>query len=295
MSSSAAIVDTATGSDAWAPGFLWTDNPATNRVLAQVLAGEAGFPLDPVCSGPDRPTGAESLLGESLFRAPPRPFVPGWSHLTAEYMPLFGFAELARLVWGVRPAFSVQFTVQRGPAVELPAHAATEEPAAAVAATLRSDSLEPNVAAELRELSGLDAGALAEIFGVSRTAYQNWIGGAQPHRARRERLHMLKPLFREAARRLGSRSAVERWLLTPIVAGGKRPLDYLRNGDDAVVRGLLLREGTSSVRLVPPDKRRAPRRLLSPEEFASALEDVRPAPAIEPDEWDAEGEAGPEQ
>lgn len=127
-----------------------------------------------------------------------------------------------------------------------------------------------SAAARLRDLSGLDAERLGELFGVSRVTFQNWTAGTIPHDARRERLLEVLSLVEEAAKRLGTPRATADWLLTPTTAGGKKPIQLLKARQDRAFRGHLLRAGRSRPLLQAPRPSRS-RRVLTDEERASAL------------------------
>lgn len=127
-----------------------------------------------------------------------------------------------------------------------------------------------SAAARLRDLSGLDAERLGELFGVSRVTFQNWTAGTIPHDARRERLLEVLSLVEEAAKRLGTPRATADWLLTPTTAGGKKPIQLLKARQDRAFRGHLLRAGRSRLLLQAPRPSRS-RRVLTDEERASAL------------------------
>ncbi len=124
----------------------------------------------------------------------------------------------------------------------------------------------PAPAARLRALSGLGAGRLAEVFDVTRQTFQKWVAGGTPKGTREERLLAVLALVEEAARRLGSPAATRQWLLTPVSAQGKRPLDYLRDGHYDLVRGFLLRVPTGRERARPLAAPVRPRRPLAPPE-----------------------------
>ncbi|MGB8932433.1 MAG: hypothetical protein WCC48_14415, partial [Anaeromyxobacteraceae bacterium] len=83
-------------------------------------------------------------------------------------------------------------------------------------------------AEELRALTGLTAQRLAELFGVSRTAYYKWMEGATPRDARYDHLLQVLSQVRDASARVGGVEDFAAWLRTPVSPGGKTPLDYLR-------------------------------------------------------------------
>ena len=133
----------------------------------------------------------------------------------------------------------------------------------------------------LRERSGLDAGRLAAMFGVSRVTYQNWIAGAAPQGARREHLLEVLALIEEAERRLGGARAVGDWLLSPVGRARRRPIDLLAERDYDTFRGFLLRVPTGRERVRPLTTAPRVRRRLSGAEFDDALARLRPKAARE--------------
>lgn len=100
-------------------------------------------------------------------------------------------------------------------------------------------------AERLREISGLKIERLGEILGVSRTTYSKWLSGSPLHSTHRERLLEVLSLVEEAVQHLGSSSATNTWLLTPVSPGGKKPIEYLAEREYATFRGFLLRANTS--------------------------------------------------
>lgn len=126
-------------------------------------------------------------------------------------------------------------------------------------------------AAELRRLSGITVAELAQVFGVSRPAYQAWIRGVQPRPRHRDHLLAALALVREAYARLGATYAVRDWLRAPVRSGGSRPLDLLTRKEFDVLRGYLLRAagGRSAVRPLEPVQRNLPK--LSRAELRDAL------------------------
>lgn len=111
-------------------------------------------------------------------------------------------------------------------------------------------------ATRLRMLTGLDAARLAELFGISRVAYQGWIGGVQPAFTRQEHLMQVLAFAEEANERFGSASAVRQWLIAPVSPGGPVPLELLRQRRYDTVRGLLLRVRRGN-ELVKPVRRQS--------------------------------------
>ena len=130
-------------------------------------------------------------------------------------------------------------------------------------------------AARLREISALDAGRLAMIFGVSRATYQHWISGSTPRGPRRDHLLRVLSLVEEVAEHFGSGDRSATWLLAPVSPEGRTPVEFLRHRQYATFRGFLLRVPIEH-RLMrrPAGPRRS--RQLSPAEFEDALERTSP-------------------
>ena len=86
----------------------------------------------------------------------------------------------------------------------------------------------------------------------------------------------LLALMEDATQRLGSPSATNGWLLTPVSPGGKRPVDYLAERQYTIFRGFLLRvrDGREMFRPLAPSNCVYKER--SPEEVKDALERLRP-------------------
>ncbi len=95
--------------------------------------------------------------------------------------------------------------------------------------------------------------------------------------------HLLEvlPLLEEAIERLGSPTATNTWLLTPVSLGGKTPLDYLAARQYTIFRGFLLRvrTGREAFRPLKPSNRIYRER--PPEEIKAALERLNPSMCIE--------------
>lgn len=151
--------------------------------------------------------------------------------------------------------------------------------------TTVSSTLSVQTPAEhLRAISGLEVELLAEIFGVSRTAYHKWINGSLPNRKHREHLLEVLSNIEKAAQRLGSQSATANWLLTPNSATGKKPIEYLAMRQYSIFRGLLLRvrTGQELVRPLTPSNRVY--RELSDAEVKDTIERLRPRARVEEDD-----------
>jgi hypothetical protein len=131
-------------------------------------------------------------------------------------------------------------------------------------------------AARLRELAGLDAGRLADIFGVSRITYQNWVSGSTPQGTRGEHLLEVLALVEEAASHFGSPRATRDWLLMPVSPGGKKPVDYLAAQQYDTFRGFLLQVPTRREIVRPVGVMRRSRRPVSPQQLEDALDQLRP-------------------
>lgn len=73
------------------------------------------------------------------------------------------------------------------------------------------------IAREVRDLSGLGAQRLGEIFPVERESYQRWVSGkTQPSPANLERLLALRHFLRELANRVPN---PKNWILAPLAEG----------------------------------------------------------------------------
>ncbi|HMG12585.1 MAG TPA: helix-turn-helix transcriptional regulator [Gemmatimonadaceae bacterium] len=99
-------------------------------------------------------------------------------------------------------------------------------------------------AEELRTASRLTPQQLAQVFGVSRTTFYNWMEGATP---REEAFtHLVEALnhIKDAKKKLDGIIDLPTWLRTPIAAGGKSPLQYIKEQQFSVFRGLVVRAGS---------------------------------------------------
>ena len=88
----------------------------------------------------------------------------------------------------------------------------------------------------LRDISQLDATRLGRLFGVSRTTYQQWLGGSRPRGKRLDAVVEVLTLMEEAAEVRGGGN-LDIWLRTPVEAGGPSPLDLLGDGRYEAFRG----------------------------------------------------------
>ncbi len=108
--------------------------------------------------------------------------------------------------------------------------------------------------------------------------------------------HLLEvlPLLEEAIERLGSPTATNTWLLTPVSPGGKKPIDYLETRQYSIFRGFLLRQrtGREVSRPLAPSKRVY--RELSREEVEDARERLKPRAWIDEDDIGVSGLEGKE-
>ena len=120
----------------------------------------------------------------------------------------------------------------------------------------RGGSLDTNsVSAQterLRDISGLTVKRLADIFGVSRTTYHEWMSDSPLRETHREHLLEVLSLMEEAARRLGNPGVLSAWLLSPVSLAGKKPVEYLSSRQYDTFRGFLLRQGADQNFLRPP-------------------------------------------
>lgn len=108
-----------------------------------------------------------------------------------------------------------------------------------VALFRKSENL--TAAEELRAVSRLTPQQLAQVFGVSRTAFYKWMEGATP---REETFtHLMEALnhIKDAKRKLDGITDLSTWLRTPIAAAGKSPLQYIKEHQFSVFRGLVVR------------------------------------------------------
>lgn len=150
---------------------------------------------------------------------------------------------------------------------------------------LSDETLSAKTPAErLRAISGLEVEPLANIFKVSRATYHKWINGSAPNRKHREHLLEVLSHIEKATQRLGSQSATTNWLLTPISATGKKPIDYLTMRQYAIFRGFLLNARTGQEVIRPPNPSNRVYREFSKEDVESALERLRPRAWVEDDD-----------
>lgn len=143
--------------------------------------------------------------------------------------------------------------------------------------------LQPMQARRLREISGLTVEQLADIFGVSRTTYHKWMDDSSLSERHKEHLLEVLPLVEEALQRLGSASAVNTWLLTPVSPGGKKPIEYLSSRQYNTFRGFLLRQGIDQKLLRPPMPLKYAYRERPREEIEDELERLNPSFILDED------------
>jgi transcriptional regulator with XRE-family HTH domain len=144
----------------------------------------------------------------------------------------------------------------------------------AVAARTRTP--EGDAAARLRELSGLQIGKLADMFGVSRPTYYNWLKGVRPRGEHRDHLLFALQFMEEAGRVLGEARNVGAWLISPSPASGRIPIELLKNGQFDLCRALLTRGSGTRKALPARTKRR-----LSGQDLRDAMERYSPRPSLE--------------
>lgn len=95
------------------------------------------------------------------------------------------------------------------------------------------------VAREVRELSGLSAVKLGDVFPVQREIFQRWIAGSPPSAANLERLLALRHFLRALADRVQDPKT---WLLSPLKEDAASPTAYdlLKVGNLAVLWDAIL-------------------------------------------------------
>jgi transcriptional regulator with XRE-family HTH domain len=135
---------------------------------------------------------------------------------------------------------------------------------------------EGDAAARLRELSGLQIGKLADMFGVARPTYYNWLKGVRPRGEHRDHLLFALQLMEEAGRILGEPRNVGAWLIAPSTASGRIPIELLKNKQFDLCRALLTRGSGTRKALPARTKRR-----LSGQELRDAMERYSPRPSLE--------------
>src|SRR5262249_46149222 len=137
-----------------------------------------------------------------------------------------------------------------------------------------------SAAEELREASGLQPGKLADLFGVSRATFYKWMQGATPRDLRFQHLWAVLAHVTESPRRLSMSTDLRLWLRTPISAGGRTPLDFLREKRFSAFRGLLVRATSAEMGLSSP-RSSVISQPMSREEVRLARERLNPSPRID--------------
>lgn len=135
---------------------------------------------------------------------------------------------------------------------------------------------EGDAAARIRELTALPVEKLAEIFGVSRVAYHNWLKGTRPRGEHRDHLLFTLQLMEEAGRILGTPRNVGAWLIAPSSQSGRVPIELLKNGQYDLCRAVLTHSPASRRSLPIRTKRR-----LSGADLRAAMERYSPRPSAE--------------
>jgi transcriptional regulator with XRE-family HTH domain len=174
---------------------------------------------------------------------------------------------------------TVRLLPQEAPQVRQISHSKQEVPAEVYS--------QPMQARRLREISGLTVEQLADIFGVSRTTYHKWMDNSSLSERHKQHLLEVFPLIEYALQRLGSTSALNTWLLTPVTAGGKKPIEYLSSRQYNTFRGFLLHQGNDQNLLRPPIPLKYPYLERPREEVEDELERLNPSFLLDEDYSDA--------
>src|SRR3990172_7576619 len=272
-----------TGEDAtWVPSRQFTTTRALLQRIGYGLSTARGFLS--TASGLDRPTGDDTQRNLAAL-------VRNWFSLLdiAEDSTGYGWfrAPLLRAYAGEFQAPQLDETgtsADQAPKVLAEAVSIAD---VATAASVRTP--EGDAAARLRELTGLQIGKLAEIFGVSRPTFYNWLKGTRPRGEHRDRLLFVLQVMEEAGRILGE----QRWggglFIAPSATSARVPLELLKAGQYDLCRSLLTRSGTARKALPVRTKRH-----LSGQDLRDAMQRHSPRAAIEDiDEVGPSGE-GPE-
>jgi transcriptional regulator with XRE-family HTH domain len=114
------------------------------------------------------------------------------------------------------------------------------EPRTTVSGSTPPSGTLANEAQRLKNLSGLEPSRLADIVGVTKTAYYDWLNGRPATSVHRQRLLEVLSLFEEAAKRLGSADDVSAWLLKPVAPRESSPLKLLAEHHDDLFYAALL-------------------------------------------------------
>jgi hypothetical protein len=143
--------------------------------------------------------------------------------------------------------------------------------------SLRESTPESVAAARVRELSGLEGERVAELLGVTRQAFYDWLDGVKPRGKRRDHLMQVQHVLEEAARRRGSPRDVATWLMTPSQVSNRIPFDLLKEHQYDLCRSLL----TKTARPRIPTRAR---RRFAGDELRESLERITSRPA--PEDYD---------
>lgn len=138
-------------------------------------------------------------------------------------------------------------------------------------------------ARRLREISGLTIEQVASIFGVSRVTFHKWMEGSQLSDRHREHLLEVLPLLEEALQRTGTPNTLGAWLLTPVAASGKKPVEYLSSRQYNTFRGFLIRYGADQTLLRPPVSLGITYRERPREEVEDEMARLHPAISLDED------------
>jgi hypothetical protein len=103
--------------------------------------------------------------------------------------------------------------------------------------------------------------------------------GATPRDERFQHLVEVLSHVKDARGRLPSSVDFASWLRTPIAPGAKPPIDYLRDSEFAVFRGLVLRAASATT--MPPVSSSIPSRVTSAAERRAARERISPSPRFD--------------
>jgi hypothetical protein len=142
----------------------------------------------------------------------------------------------------------------------------------------RAVSCTTTPAEELRVLTRLPPQLLADLFGVSRTAYYKWMKGATPRDARYGHLLEVLVHVRAVSEKLAGITDLSAWLRTPVSPGGKSPLDYLHEQRFTAFRGFALRATSGRMNLGAPRPALRGESTLDVDERAAARRRINPTP-----------------
>lgn len=276
MAASAAALVLRTGDDAGTPNIGARKDPSNVPIYIQSKPLTSGtlsltttigasqsidFLLQANAVGSAFPTGQETLIAQHSMP------LRSWFPLVDLWAPPTGYG------WMLTPVLCA--SVAEGDAEELDE---TDEPFVALAHHgVRIAALEvapeADAAARIRELSGLETEKLANLLGVTRTAFYDWLRGVKPRGKRRDHLLQVAHLVEDAARRLGEPRAVAAWLMTPSQASNRIPFELAREHQYDLARSLLTRRSRAAL----PKRART---TLDRAELRSRVDSItsRPAP-----------------